>query len=52
MVYYESFVGMRKGVNEREIELTLLNSSAPGRRRLRELMEKFRAPLKLLDLEI
>jgi len=52
MVYYESFEGMRKRVDEREIELTILNSSGPGRRNLRQVIEKFRAPLKLLDLEI
>lgn len=52
LVYYESFDGMRKIVDEREIELTILNSSGPGRRKLRRVIEQFRAPLKLLDLEI
>jgi len=52
MVYYESFDGMRRLVNEREMELTILNSSGPGRRKLRQVIEQFRAPLKLLDLEI
>jgi len=52
MVYYESFEGMRKSVDEREIELTILNSSGPGRRKLRQEIERFRAPLKLIDLDI
>lgn len=52
MVYHASFVGMRKSVNEREIELTILNSSGTGRRKLRQLIENFRAPLRLLDLEV
>lgn len=52
MVYYESFEGRRKSVDEREIELNILNSSGTGRRKLRQVIEKFRAPLRLLDLEI
>ena len=52
MVYHESFEGMRKDVDEREMELTILNSSDRGRRKLRQLIEEFRKPLKLLDLEI
>ena len=52
LVYYESFDGMRKLVDEREIELTILNSSEKGRRKLRQLIERFRIPLKLLDLGI
>ncbi len=51
MVYIESFVGMRKSINDREMELTLLNTSEQGRRKLRQLIEEFRAPLRLLDLE-
>lgn len=52
MVYYELFEGKRKILDRREIELIVLNSSGTGRRKLRQLIEKFRAPLKLLDLEI
>ncbi|MFC1917831.1 GIY-YIG nuclease family protein [Chloroflexota bacterium] len=52
LVYYESFDGMRKIVDETEMELTILNSSDKGRRQLRRLIEKFRTPLRLLDLEI
>ncbi len=52
MVYHESFEGMRKDVDEREIELTILNSSDRGRRKLRQLIEEFRKPLRLLDLDI
>jgi len=51
MVYHESFEGMRKEVNEREIEYTILNSTGAGQRKLRQMIEKFRAPLRLLDLE-
>ena len=52
MVYYESFDGMRKMVDEQEMELTILNSSDKGRRKLRQIIEKFRAPLRLLDLNV
>lgn len=52
MVYYESFDGMRKMVDEQEMELTILNSSDKGRRKLRQIIEKFRAPLRLLDLDV
>ena len=50
MVYFEPFTGMRKSVDEREMELTILNSSSKGRRELRQIIEEFRAPLRLLDL--
>ncbi|MFC1933642.1 GIY-YIG nuclease family protein [Chloroflexota bacterium] len=50
MVFYESFDGMRKWVDEREMELTILNASDKGRRKLRQIIEDFRAPLRLLDL--
>ena len=52
MVYYELFEGKRKILDRREIELIVLNSSGTGRRKLRQVIEEFRAPLKLLDLEI
>ena len=52
LVYYKPFEGMRKSVDEREIELTILNSGGTGRRKLRQLIDKFTAPLRLLDLEI
>ena len=51
MVYYQSFDGMRKLVDEQEMELTILNSSGKGRRKLRQVIEGFRAPLRLLDLD-
>ncbi|MFC2059609.1 GIY-YIG nuclease family protein [Chloroflexota bacterium] len=51
MVYCEPFDGMRKSVDEREMELTILNSTETGRRKIRQLIEKFRTPLRLLDLE-
>ncbi|MFC2066265.1 GIY-YIG nuclease family protein [Chloroflexota bacterium] len=44
LVYYESFDGMRKLVDEQEMELTILNSSGTGRRKLRQIIEGFRAP--------
>ena len=52
LVYYESFEGMRKDVNDKEIEFTILNSTASGQRKLRQMIEKFRTPLRLLDLGI
>ena len=51
LVYYEPFEGQRDSVREREAELTQLNQHGAGRRRLRQLIEQFRAPLRLLDLE-
>ena len=50
IVYYESFDGMRKWVDKREMELTILNASDKGRRKLRQIIEVFRVPLRLLDL--
>ncbi|MBI2856258.1 MAG: GIY-YIG nuclease family protein [Chloroflexi bacterium] len=51
LVFFETFVGGRGEVNEVENELTLLNKTKAGQRRLREMIERFRAPLKLIDLE-
>ena len=51
LVYYEQFEGMRDEVRERENDLTRLNQTGAGRRRLREMIERFREPLRLLDLE-
>ena len=51
LVYYDSFDDMRKLVDEREMELTILNSTGEGRRKLRQVIERFRIPLRLLDLE-
>ena len=51
LVYLEGFQGSRDEVNQRENELILLNRSGIGRRRIRELVEGFRQPLRLLDLE-
>ena len=50
LVYYEQFHGNRPEVNAREDELTKLNLDTSGRRRLVEMIEDFRAPLRLLDL--
>ena len=52
LVYYESFEGMRRKVDEREKELIHLNKTGAGRRRLRQIIEEFRAPLRLLNLEV
>jgi predicted GIY-YIG superfamily endonuclease len=51
LVYYESFEGNRDSVNEREAELAKMNQNGFGRRRLRQMIERFRGPLRLLDLE-
>jgi len=51
LVYYRQFDGVRANVDWIEDEFTLLNQSAAGRRKLREILEKFREPLRLLDLE-
>ena len=52
LVYLESFEGERDKVNDRENELTQMNKTSGGRRRLRELIERFREPLRLVDLEV
>jgi predicted GIY-YIG superfamily endonuclease len=51
LVYFERFQGDRDKVSERERELTRLSQSPSGCRRLREMIERFRGPLRLLDLE-
>jgi hypothetical protein len=51
LVYYEPFEGERDVVNKREKALTGMNLGGAGRRRLRLMIERFRAPLRLLDLE-
>jgi predicted GIY-YIG superfamily endonuclease len=52
LVYFESFEGDRKSVNESEKEFTILNTTKTGQRKIRQIIEKFREPLRLLDLEI
>ena len=52
LVYFERCVGDRLGVTKRENHWTLLNRSGSGRRRLREMIENYRAPLRLLDLDV
>ena len=51
LVWYESYEGERDSVNEREGELTRMNLDGASRRRLRQMIDRFRAPLRLLDLE-
>ena len=51
LAYFETHVGYKAKVSEREDELTLLNQLPLGRRRLRELIEDFQAPLRLVDLD-
>lgn len=51
LVYFKAFVGNRREVNEWEDGLTGLCQTASGRRRLMEMIEEFRTPLRLLDLE-
>ncbi|MFC1987325.1 GIY-YIG nuclease family protein [Chloroflexota bacterium] len=52
LVYYEIFEGMREIVDKRERELIAFCLSGLGHRKIRYIIEEFRAPLKLLDLEI
>ena len=51
LVYFEYYESNRDEVRERENELTIMNQSPIGRRGIRETIEHFRGPLKLLDLE-
>lgn len=51
LVYFEQFEGEPDAVNAREGELTILTRSEAGQRQLRRLIEKFRAPIKLVDLD-
>ena len=51
LVYFETFEGDKAMVTQREDELTLLANSPVGQRRLRQKVEEFRVPLRLLDLE-
>ena len=51
LVHYEQFEGAREAVSAREDELTKLNQTPARRRRLRVMIERFREPLRLLDLE-
>ena len=51
LVHFERYEGERARVDEREKELTLLNQDPWGRRRLRELVENFQAPLRLVDFD-
>jgi len=51
LVYFEYYEGSRDEVRERENELTLMNQTPIGRRGIRETIEHFREPLRLLDLE-
>ena len=50
LVCFEPYEGEKARVTERENELTRLNQDPVGRRRLREMVENFRAPLRLVDL--
>ena len=49
LVYFETYEGEKARVTERENELTLRNLDGLGRRRLREMVENFQAPLRLVD---
>ena len=51
LVYYEYYKGDKRLAEEREDELTLMNQSGIGRRRIRELIEAFREPLRMVDFE-
>ena len=51
LVYFQTFKGDRREVNDRENEVTLLSKSPIGCRHIREIIESFREPLRLVDLE-
>jgi len=51
LVYFEEALGGKRSAEERENELIELNTTGLGRRTLRRIIEDFRAPLRLLDLE-
>ena len=51
LVYFEQDLGGRRATDEREQALIMLNQSGAGQRRIRQMVEAFRAPLRLLDLE-
>lgn len=51
LVYFEEALGGKRNTNRREQELTEWNKTGKGRRMLRIMIENFRAPLRLLDLE-
>ncbi len=50
LVIFEVIEGAQDEANKREGELTKLSLTPVGCRRLREMIEQFRQPLKLLDL--
>ena len=50
LVYFETHEGVKDLVSDREDKLTLMNLDPLGRRRLREMIENFQAPLRLVDL--
>ncbi len=51
LVYYEEALDGKRATNERERELIKLTQSGDGLRKIRQMVEAFRAPLRLLDLE-
>lgn len=51
LVYFEEALAGKRATEEREKELTELNKTGLGRRQLRQIIETFRGPLRLLDLE-
>ena len=51
LVYFEELIEAPQVANDREGTLTRLNQSAIGQRRLRQIIERFRTPLRLLDLD-
>jgi predicted GIY-YIG superfamily endonuclease len=51
LVYFERFEGDRDLVRARENELTLWNRNTFGQRRLRQLIEAWQAPLRLVKLD-
>ncbi len=51
LVYYEEALDGKRATNERERELIKLTQRGAGLRSIRQMVEAFRVPLRLLDLE-
>ena len=51
LVYYEKFYGQRDAASEREDHLTLQALNGLGRRRIREMIERFRTDLRLVNFD-
>ena len=52
LVFYKPFEGMKKEVDQMEDELTKLNTTSQGQRKILKMIEDFRTNIRLLDLEV